>query len=196
MENYLIVNEKFAFSNKKLNKSMDAILDEYKRAQKGSENVAKALTAIKDGELWRDDFDSFETCISTFGIGKAQAYRVISSYKLKYNEECDGRLENFTLTQVAEIARLEISLFCDLIDNGEITPEMSCAKIRSVVNNYKNEEEPDDTDGEEPTDDGEELDTTYKVVISGADFIIEDVKVQKAITKVLEKYGIISYAED
>ena len=83
---------------------MNAILDEYRRMQKGSENVAKALTAIKDGELWRDDFDTFEQCIDTFGIGKAQAYRVISSYKMKYNEEHDGRLENYTLSQVAEIA--------------------------------------------------------------------------------------------
>lgn len=153
MENYLIVNEKFSFSNKKLNKSMDTILDEYRRAQKGSENVAKALTAIKDGELWRDDFDTFENCIEVFNIGKAQAYRVIASYKMKYNEEHDGRLENYTLSQVAEISRLEISLFCDLIDKGEITPDMSCSKIRSVVNKYKSNEEPDEPDASVAGDD-------------------------------------------
>lgn len=146
MENCLIVTEKFAFSNKKLNSSMNAILDEYRRAQKGSENVAKALANIKDNELWRDDFDTFESCIDTFGIGKAQAYRVISSYKMKYNEEHDGRLENYTLTQVAEIARLEISLFCDLIDRGEISEKMSCASIREVVNKYKSMDKGDDTD--------------------------------------------------
>lgn len=155
MENCLIVTEKFTFSNKKLNSSMNAILDEYKRMQKGSEVVAKALTAIKDNELWRDDFDTFESCIDTFGIGKSQAYRVIASYKMKYNEEHDGRLENYTLTQVAEIARLEISLFCDLIDRGEIKESMSCASIRDVVDKYKamNKPEPDD----EPADDVEEV---------------------------------------
>lgn len=151
MENCLIVTEKFSFSNKKLNTSMNAILDEYRRMQKGSENVAKALTAIKDNELWRDDFDTFEQCIDTFGIGKAQAYRVISAYKMKYNEEHDGRLANYTLTQVAEVARLEISLFCDLIDRGEISEKMSCASIREVVNKYKAMEKSEDAD--EVTDD-------------------------------------------
>lgn len=155
MDNYLMVtNGKFEFANKSFNKSMNTILDEYKRAQKGSENVAKALCEIKDKELWKDDFDSFEKCIETFGIGKAQAYRVISAYKLKYDEEHDGRLADYTLTQVAEIGRLSISLFCDVIDRGEITPTMSCKDIRAVVDSYKKTEDTDDT----PNDDvvGEE----------------------------------------
>lgn len=129
---------------------MNDILDEYRKMQKGSENVAKALSTIKDGELWRDDFETFESCIETFGIGKAQAYRLISSYKMKYNEEHDGRLENYTLSQVAEIARLEISLFCDVIDRGEITEQMSCASIRDVVNKYKSK---DETPADDPVDD-------------------------------------------
>lgn len=154
MENYLIVSQKFEFSNKKLNSSMNVILDEYKRLQKGSENVAKALTNIKDNELQRDDFETFDDCIAIFGIGRAQAYRVIASYKLKYNEEHDGRLDEYTLSQVAEIGRLSISLFCDVIDRGEITPTMSCKDIRDVVDSYKKTDEVDDT----PTDDvvGEE----------------------------------------
>lgn len=155
MDNYLMVtNGKFEFANKSFNKLMNTILDEYKRAQKGSENVAKALCDIKDKELWKDNFDSFEKCIETFGIGKAQAYRVISAYKLKYDEEHDGRLVDYTLTQVAEIGRLSVSLFCDIIDRGEIAPTMSCKDIRAVVDSYKKTEDTDDT----PNDDvvGEE----------------------------------------
>ena len=44
MENCLIVTEKLSFSNAKLNKPMNDILNEYRKMQKGSENVAKALT--------------------------------------------------------------------------------------------------------------------------------------------------------
>ena len=163
MENYLMVTNKMEFANAKLNKPMNAILDEYKRAQKGSENVAKALTKIKDEQLWVDDFESFEKCIETFGIGKAQAYRVIASYNLKYNEEHDGRLEDYTLSQVAEIGRLSISLFCDVIDRGEITPTMSCKEIRDVVDSYKKTDDVDDT----PTDDVAGDDTPDDVTDDG-----------------------------
>lgn len=155
MENYLISNDKLSYNNKKFTTSMNKILDEYRRAQKGSEIVAKALTEIKDGDLWQEDFETFEDAIAVFNIGRAQAYRVIASYKLKHNEEIDGRLENFSLSQVAECGRLEISLMCDVIDREEITPAMTCASIREVVNAYKSPQletaeevtEDDDNDG-------------------------------------------------
>ena len=192
MENYLIVSQKFEFSNKKLNSSMNAILDEYKRAQKGSENVAKALTNIKDNELWRDDFETFDDCLAIFGIGRAQAYRVIASYKLKYNEEHDGRLDEYTLTQVAEIGRLEISLFCDVIDRGEITPSMTCKEIRDVVDSYKKTDDVDDT----PTDDvaGEEtpdeVDDGIIVTLHGKELPLTD-KDATDLEKWLTKRGYV-----
>lgn len=192
MENYLVVSNKFEFSNKKLNSSMNAILDEYRRAQKGSENVAKALTNIKENELWRDDFDTFDDCLAIFGIGKAQAYRVIASYKLKYDEEHDGRLNDYTLTQVAEIGRLEISLFCDVIDRGEITPTMSCKEIRAVVDSYKKTDDVDDT----PTDDvaGEEtpddVDDGIIVMLNGKELPLTD-KDANDLEKWLTKRGYV-----
>lgn len=192
MENYLVVSNKFEFSNKKLNSSMNAILDEYKRAQKGSENVAKALTNIKENELWRDDFDTFDDCIAIFGIGKAQAYRVIASYKLKYDEEHDGRLGDYTLTQVAEIGRLSISLFCDVIDRGEITPTMSCKEIRAVVDSYKKTDDVDDT----PTDDvaGEETPEDVEdgiiVMLNGKELPLTD-KDANDLEKWLTKRGYV-----
>lgn len=159
MENYLIISEKFEFSNKKLNSSMNTILDEYRRAQKGSENVAKALTNIKDNELWRDDFETFDDCIAIFGIGRSQAYRVIASYKLKYNEEHGGRLYKYTLSQVAEIGRLEIPIICEVIDREEIIETMTCKEIRDVVDSYKKNDNVDDT----PTDDVAGEDTPNEV---------------------------------
>lgn len=189
MENYLVVSNKLEFTNAKLNKPMNDILGEYKRAQKGSEIVAKALTKIKDEDLWRDDFESFDKCVDVFGIGRAQAYRVIASYKLKYSEEHDGRLEDYTLSQVAEIGRLDVSLFCDVIDRGEIVPTMTTKEIRAVVDSYKRDEADD-----EPVDDvvGEETpetvsdDNAIKVIYCGKELPLTDKDVadlEKWLTK-------------
>lgn len=194
MENYLVVTEKMEFTNVKLNKPMNDILGEYKRAQKGSEVVARALTKIKDEELWRDDFESFDKCVDVFGIGRAQAYRVIASYKLKYDDEHDGRLADYTLSQVAEIGRLSVSLFCDVIDRGEITPTMTTKEIRAVVDSYKKTEEVDD----EPTDDvvGEETpeipDDEYalNVRLGGQELPLSD-KDLKDLEKWLTKRGYL-----
>ena len=138
---------------------MNTILDEYRRAQKGSENVAKALTNIKDNELWRDDFETFDDCIAIFGIGRAQAYRVISAYKLKYSDEHGGRLENYTISQVAELGRLEIPIIVEVIDREEVIPSMTCKEIRDVVDSYKKTNNVDDT----PTDDVAGEDTPNEV---------------------------------
>ena len=138
LENYLIINEKFNFSNKALNKPMESILKEYRNAQKGSENVAKALATIRDNELWHDDFDTFEKCIETFGIKRQTAYRVIGAYKTKHDEEViNGCLDNFNISQVAELNRLEKEIIADVVNNGDITPNMSCSAIRDYVNALK-----------------------------------------------------------
>lgn len=179
MENFIIESEKFNFSNKKLNKEMDTIKKQIANAQKGSILVAKSLTEIKDGELWRDDFDTFDDCIATFNIGRAQAYRVISAYKLKTSDEIDGRLENYNITQVQECARLDVSLMCDVIDRGEIKETMSCKDIRDVVDSYKKpalpvaDEVTDDTD--ETTDDTDETtDDTISVYLGKNEIILND----------------------
>lgn len=179
MENFIIETEKFNFNNKKLNKEMDTIKKQIANAQKGSILVAKALTEIKDGELWRDDFDTFDDCVATFNIGRAQAYRVISAYKLKTSDEIDGRLENYNISQVQECARLDISLMCDVIDRGEITETMSCASIREVVDGYKkpalpvaDEVSDDETDDTETTD--ETTDNDVHVYIGKNEIALTD----------------------
>lgn len=179
LNNYLVVSEKFNFSNKALNKPMESILKEYRNAQKGSENVAKALSTIRDNELWRDDFDTFESCIETFGIKRQQAYRVIGAYKTKHNEEViNGCLDNFNISQVAELNRLELEIIADVVNNGDITPTMSCNAIRDYVNALKKnddvpvaEEVADDADGaEETTENIPVLTVTY----NGAELPLTD----------------------
>ena len=96
--------------------------------------------------------------------------------------------------------RVDVSDIIVLIDEELVKPEMTLKQIRTIVDNYKkgdedNVEEDENTESTED-DNGEDIDTSYKVVIAGTEFIIEDEKVQKAISKVLNKYGIISFVEE
>ena len=184
--NYLIINEKFNFSNKALNKPMENILKEYRNAQKGSENVAKALMLIKENELWRDDFDTFKACIDTFGIKCAQAYRVISAYKTKHDEETiNGCLDNFNISQVAELDRLEKEIIADVVNNGDVTPTMSCNAIRDYVNALKkNDDVPvaeEVADGASDADEATETIPVVTVTYNGDELPLTDKHVDELI---------------
>lgn len=95
---------------------------------------------------------------------------------------------------------LDVSDIIVLIDEEIVTPSMTLKQIRNAVDEYKKGDEDNveevDEEPSEDTEDGDEIDNTYKVVILGTEFIIEDEKVQKAISKVLNKYGIISFVEE
>ncbi len=211
MNDLIITQAKFETTSKKLNKELDGIVKAFENNEKAGEKLASHLYQIKADELWKISDDEnvfigdkeikkFGDVAGIFGIGTQQAYKLAKAYELKYYEEVlTERLSLFKLSQIIEMMTLDVTDLVVVIDEEIVKPTMTLKQIRDAVSNYKKgDEDVEEIEDNEPTDDtdGEELDTTYKVVISGAEFIIEDVKVQKAITKVLEKYGIINYVED
>ena len=212
MNDLIITQAKFETTSKKLNKELDGIVKAFENNEKAGEKLASHLYQIKVNELWKISDDEnvfigdkeitkFGDVAGIFGIGTQQAYKLVKAYELKYYEEVlTERLQFFKLSQIIEMMTLDVTDLVVVIDEEIVKPTMTLKQIRDAVSNYKKGENEDveEIEDNEPTDDtdGEELDTTYKVVISGAEFIIEDVKVQKAITKVLEKHGIINYVEE
>lgn len=199
MDNYSLMTFD-GLNNKKLAKQMTAIKNAYKGADKSAEQVARALKAIKDGDLWTDDYESFEECIRTFGIGKSQGYKVIKAIELK--DELD--MTDYNMTQVVELTRLETEVVQDLIETGQITAQTTCHNIRLIVNGLKelpapDEDDEDDVEDTEDTEDTVEDDTetpddTDEVVmtikLSGKTYTLEDIASIRKVIKVLEKIGI------
>lgn len=201
MDNYSLMTFD-GLNNKKLAKQMTAIKNAYKGADKSAEQVARALKAIKDGDLWTEDFDSFEDCIRTFGIGKSQGYKVIKAVELKDELE----MTDYNMTQVVELTRLETDVVRDLIETGQITAQTTCHNIRLIVNGLKELPAPDededdeddvedtedtvegDTDDTETPDDNDEVVMTIK--LSGKTYTLEDIASIRKVIKVLEKLGI------
>ena len=210
MEMLTLVGTKFETTSKALNKALDGYVKAIQNGQKASEDMAKNLYTIKSKELWKDgeDFveingvvcETFGAVANVIGIGKQHAYKLASAYELKHDESVEERLAPFNISQVTEMVTLSATDIMVLVDEGLIVSSMTLKQIRDAVYNYKHADDEDvqgDAEGEgDVEDDGEPVDNTYKVVISGVEFVIEDIKVQKAISKVLEKNGIISVVED
>ena len=206
-----LVGAKFETTSKALNKALDGYVKAIQNGQKASEDMAKNLYIIKSKELWKDgeDFveingvvcETFGAVANVIGIGKQHAYKLASAYELKHDESVEERLVPFNISQVTEMVTLSATDIMVLVDEGLIVPSMTLKQIRDAVYNYKHADDEDvqgdaegDTEGD--VEDDEPVDNTYKVVISGVEFVIEDIKVQRAISKVLEKNGIISVVED
>lgn len=198
MDNYILKKyEKTELKNGKLATAFNNIIKCINDGQKASEKVARVLKNIKDDELWVEDYESFAECIATFGIGKAQAYRVINAVEVKDSLE---DLANYTISQVAELARLENSEICTLIDFNKISQDMTCKQLREVVDEWKHadelpeeveeiDEEPEET--EEPEDTEETDDEQVKIHIEFGDYIYDITSVAeiRGICKLLKKYG-------
>ena len=202
MDNYnLLTFDKL--NNKKLATQMTAIKEAYKGADKSAEKVARALKSIYDNELYKDDFTSFEECIKTFGIGKAQGYRVIKAVEVK--DELG--LDEFNMSQVAELSRLETDAIADLVERGEVVATMSCKAIRIIVDDLKRLPMDDVDEGDiEPVGDTEEADTdeadepdevALHVSFMGHSYKLTEVAQISKVVKVLEKMGYdMSVEED
>lgn len=198
MENYILTTFK-TFNNSKLNTAFNGIVKQINAGQKASEKVARILKEIKDNELWAQDFNSFADCIATFGIGKAQAYRVINAIEVKDDIEV---LNDYTVSQVAELARLENDSIYTLVDTGRVTQTMTCKQIREVVDEWKIDgidEKPEEVteESEEVTEEPEEVaeesedeePITMTIIFGDNEYKITEVAEIRIIVKALSKMG-------
>ena len=136
--NDLIINTPYQLTSKELTKEMESIRKALNSAIKSAMTIGKSLKVIKDRELWKDDYKSFEECASQFGIKKAQAYNLIKGYEVykKY------QLEDYTNTQCVEIAKLDKAIgekgTKSVIEDGIISPSMSTKELRETIDLYLN----------------------------------------------------------
>ena len=143
-------------TNERLQARVDAIQGAFKQAEDYYFVVAIQIKAIKDEQLWADDFESFEQCVACYGVGRSHAYRLISA--LEFRDAHYDLLKGFSITKLQEMQRAGADAVT-LVENGQITPNMSCAKIRSIINGIKALAQETD----EPVEDMEEPETDEPV---------------------------------
>lgn len=136
--NELITTTPYALTSKELTKEMENIRKALNSAIKSAMTIGKSLKVIKDRELWKDDYNSFEECAGQFGIKKAQAYNLIKGFEV-YNKY---KLEDYTNTQCVEIAKLDKAIgekgTKQVIEDGIISNSMTTKELRETIDLYLN----------------------------------------------------------
>ena len=172
--NEIIMREAYTLSNSQLNKEFENIRKALNEAIKSANKIGKSLKVIKDRELWKDDFKSFEEAAEVFGIKKAQAYNLIKGFEI-YERY---KLEDFSNTQCVEIAKLDKAEgekgVKAALDSGLIKQSMTTKELREAIDNYLHPEKAieAEAEAEEAEAEADGLEVLYEIEFDGTNYLI------------------------
>lgn len=178
--NEIIMRESYTLSNSQLNKEFENIRKALNTAIKSANVIGKSLKAIKDKELWKDDFKSFEESAEVFGIKKAQAYNLIKGYEI-YDRY---KLEDFSNTQCVEIAKLDKAEgekgVKKALESGLIKQSMTTKELREAIDEYLHPEKALEAEAEaeaeaaeaEAEAEADGLEVLYEIEFDGTNYLI------------------------
>lgn len=193
MEELIITNEHkaIAFANKELQNASMIIFKIAENIRTRWFEIAAIVAMVDARELYKDDgfADVHEWVSKTFAFGKSTSYDLLKVGR-EYVREVhnkSGRVvgyesnlvpegaSNFSTTQVRRMLPVGHELAAELVEAGEITPDMTTTKITKVIKAHLNPaDEAEDEEDEEAADAAaaEKLRNTFDQ-ISTADLIAE-----------------------
>lgn len=129
--------------------------------------IAKILSDIKSEDVKKAGFKSVAHYAEVvFGYKKAMTSNLIrigNQYvvhdKNKYYTILENEGSDFTVSQLQECLKLEVSTVQELVEEKTITPDMTCKEIREVVKDLTTEpvEETEETEEVEESEESEDL---------------------------------------
>lgn len=161
MEFLVTTMDTVSFGNKELQKATNAIFKLGNAIRKNWFAIAHIVACVDATECFKDDgFNSVHEWVEkTFGIKKSASYSLLTIGK-EYTREIlsekgkvigygtnlitDGS-DDFSKTQVEKMLPAGHELAVELVNGGEITPEMTAKEISQVVKSHINPE-PDETE--------------------------------------------------
>lgn len=134
-------NELPIFQNKTLNSATKKIAGISLKIKKNLFEVALILSQVDDEKAYEEDgFKSAaEYAQKTFGFKKSHAYTMIKIGKEYTAPTLESNLphepnNDFSTTQIEKVFPLKSrEVVVELVESGEITPDMTCKEIEAVV---------------------------------------------------------------
>lgn len=195
MEELIITAEhkQLSFTNKELQNASMAIFKIAENIRTRWFEIAAIVAMVDSKELYKDDgFASVHEWVSkTFAFAKTTSYELLKIGKEYVREvynksgkvigyECNlvpEGADNFSSTQVRKLLPAGHELAAELVADGEITPDMTTAKIAKVVKAHTSPDEEPDISDEVPDEEADNAgqDKLRKTFdnISTADLIAE-----------------------
>lgn len=173
MEELIITAEhkQLAFTNKELQNATMAIYKIAENIRTRWFEIAAIVAMVDAKELYKDDgfSDVHEWVNKTFAFGKSTSYDLLKVGR-EYVREVTNKAgkvigyesnlvpvgaDNFSTTQVRRMLPAGHELASELVEAGEITPDMTTTKIAKVIKAHLSPESTEDEEegGEEPTED-------------------------------------------
>lgn len=202
MEFLVTTTNAVSFSNKELQKATNTVFKLGDAIKKNWFAIAHIVAHVDATECYKDDgFNTVHEWVEkTFGIKKTASYSLLTIGK-EYTREivnASGKVvgygtnlitdgtDDFSKTQVEKMLPAGHELAVELVNGGEITPEMSAKEISRVVKSHTNPEpdepETDDAEPEQETDGGAEPETVSVWDKDGNEYAIP--------ADVLKKYAV------
>lgn len=158
-------HKQIAFANKELQNASMAIFKIAENIRTRWFEIAAIVAMVDAKELYKDDgfADVHEWVSKTFAFGKSTSYDLLKVGKEYVREvhnksgkvigyECNlvpEGSDNFSTTQVRRMLPAGHELAAQLVEAGEITPDMNTTKIAKVIKAHVNPSEPTDEESED-----------------------------------------------
>lgn len=157
MEFLVTTTNEVTFENKELQKATNSVFKLGDAIKKNWFAIAHIVARVDATECFKDDgFNTVHEWVQkTFGIKKSASYTLLTIGK-EYTREIvneSGRVvgygtnlvkdgyDDFSKTQVEKMIPAGHELAVELVNGGEITPEMSAKEISKVVKEHTNKSE-------------------------------------------------------
>lgn len=193
MEELIITAEhkQLSFTNKELQNATMAIYKIAENIRTRWFEIAAIVAMVDSKELYKDDgfADVHEWVNKIFAFGKSTSYDLLKVGKEYVREvynkagkvigyECNlvpEGSDNFSTTQVRRMLPAGHELASELVESGEITPDMTTTKIAKIVKAHLSPESTEDEEEGEPDTTEDEVDKLRGIFdkISTADLIKE-----------------------
>lgn len=202
-----------AFSDKTLQNATMKIFQINEAIRKNYFAIAFIVAGVESAKAYETDGfkDVHEWTSKTFGYKKSMSYDLLKIGKEYTREmfnkagkvfgyECNllpaDSTDNFGTTQVIKMLPLGHEMAVELVEKGEITPDMSARAIADVVKTYTTDEEPEEPKEESKIEEPAEVDEQVDMIERYTDeqLINELLKRGYTISKNEKIWGLINNA--